>query len=75
MFLEFLNIVTLLRMPLDFLQSSVNPDDFALWNKVFLLLHFKFFDSQGRFMRVGRTPFGIRVSRVVLKAFPQLCRT
>ena len=47
---EFLNIdVTLLCMPLYFLQSSVDPDDFALRNKVFLLLHctFKFFDSQG----------------------------
>ena len=37
---EFLNAdVTLLLMPLYFLQSSVDPDDFALWNKVFPLLH------------------------------------
>ena len=35
---EFLNIdVTLLHMPLYFLQSSVDPDDFAFWNKVFPL--------------------------------------
>ena len=49
MFLEkkdcfgFLNIdVTLLSMPLYFLQSSVDPDDFALRNKVFPLLHCTF---------------------------------
>ena len=56
---EFLNIdVTLLRIPLYFLQSSVDSGDFALRNEVFLLLHctFYFFDSQGRFMHVGRTP-------------------
>ena len=36
---EFLNIdVTLLSTTLYFLQSLVDPDDFALWNKVFLLL-------------------------------------
>ena len=28
----------------------------------FCIARFKFFDSQGRFMRVGRTPFGIQVS-------------
>ena len=40
---EFLNIdVTLLRMPLYFLQSSVDPDDFAVRNKVFQRLHCTF---------------------------------
>ena len=40
---EFLNIdVTLLHMPLYFLQSSVDPDDFALRNEVFPRLHCKF---------------------------------
>ena len=41
----------------------------------FCIARFKFFDGQGRFMHVGGTPFGIQVSRVVLKAFSQLCRT
>ena len=74
---EFLNIdVTL---PLYFLQNSVDPaDDFALRNKVFPLLHctFNFFHliaNYGRFMRLGRTPFGIQVSMVVLKTFLQFC--
>ena len=61
-----------------FFPSSVNPDDFALQNNLkyfpFCIARFKFFDSQGRFMRLGRTPFGIQVSMVVLKTFPQLCR-
>ena len=40
---ESLNMcVTLLRIPLYFLQSSVDPDDFARWNKVFPLLHCMF---------------------------------
>ena len=46
MFLEkkdYFNIdVTSLCMPLYFLQSSVDPDDFDLWNKVFPLLHCTF---------------------------------
>ena len=44
---EFLNIdVTLLRIPFNFFQNSVNPDDFALGIKY---CHFC----------IGRTPFGI----------------
>ena len=78
-FFEFLNIdVTLLSMPLYFLQSSVDRESVMTlpFGKVFPLLHctFKFFDSQGSFMNLGRTPFGIQLSMVVLKTFPQLFR-
>ena len=41
---EFLNI---LRIPLYFLQSSVDPDDFALWNKVFPLSLGKIHENLG----------------------------
>ena len=44
------------RMPLNFLQSSVDPDDFALGIKCFrfCITRFKFFDSQWRFVRACR---------------------
>ena len=53
---EFLNIdVTLLNMPLYFLQSSVDPDEFALRNKVFPLLHWE----------IHASTLGMQVSMVV----------
>ena len=66
-YVEFLNIdVTHLCLPLYFFQSSVDPDDLSFGIKCFCfcIARFKFFDSQGRFMHVGRTPFGIQISRV-----------
>ena len=53
-------------------QSTLMTLPFGIKYFPFCIARYKFFNSQGRFMRLGRTPFGIQVSMVVLKTFPQL---
>ena len=65
--------VILFRKPLNFLQSSGDPDGFALLYRVFhfVIDCFKFFVSQGRFLRLGKVPLGIQISMIDMKVFPR----
>ena len=75
--LEFFNIdVTLFRILLYFLHSSVDPDDLALLDKLFrfCIARFKFFDNHGGFLCLGRVHFGIHSSMIVIKVPSQFCR-
>ena len=75
--LEFLNIdVTLSCIPLYLLHNSADPDDFALLNRLFRfrIACFKFFDSQGRFLCLGRVHFGMQLSIMVMQMPSQFLR-
>jgi len=65
--------VTLFRIPLYFLQSSGDPDDFALLQKEYSAL--SLIIRQGRFLRLGKVPLGIQISTTDMKVFSQICST